>query len=1049
MSVNNLLSCPGFETPTTDWILGGVGTGASTIDPTPHAGTSALKITNPSAGNYGTSFNRTGIPLLGAVKLYVSVFAKGSAGGVIGPIRITFANVGASINAQGIASSQPSAQASTAIVDWFPVVTTGYVLYHETIVVPAGYTWAFLECYNNGAGVVLSAFVDDFDILYPQTNVLGSALSALGNVVLGGVQRALRFGAGGAGPPPINRYFSYRVYDPVSGALVIANLPHPHRSKWTIRAVQPGNVGSTSVGDFEIPLYAPSDDSYRKSARVYALLAEGQRIEGYEAPAPDIEAGGGVPVLSGVIRGLPSALADNTIKGVDSLFLLQASRTQRTEFFSGRTDQLKDFALRAYQLTYADDFVSASLAAYTQTGPLAWSAANDEGLPVATVTGDSSAAPSMLTTGNFAQSTYVDCILDNYFRMAFATNVNVQHGLVAAAAGAFWVLGYLDARFVVAGKWEVDLIIATVASGVITKRVTKTLVVVEPTPGMRGQLSLIGKQGTYNGSSFIPSAVGPDYLWRLTLNGVDAGCTWIQMGVAPSGGVGFLYNSGAAPAGGPQLWATQLVFMSRLAVMQPGITNVGARSILQYTPRTAMLDLLNYASVTEGFLYRKNPGVGLNQDVLDWGPAAGTALAGQTAVGSDSLVRFVFGKNLMEYAQEANADALATDIAMTLSPSGDHAGVLNWHMIAAMRKYGIITDTVQAQYLADFLSARALAQVIGATKSSPGVSKKFKVLRDPETAGLFRELDYVVVHHPEYRKPLINQRVQIVERIITEGSPFEELTGDSFPATDLSVELGRMWQTLDQIAVGSSNVTPSSVGTGLVYDSRFGSPQVLPFYGPYLSVDPSNNYRFRFSIPANVVVIQKITLAFSLLPYRTYSSFTISATGGANVGHTHTVGAETGHTHNHGHNMALGAGGVGGTVNMVAPNGPLQLSAGGPLTDTTTIVNDATGSSGHNHGTTSSHSVNHTHTVSGSSALGIAEGAVAQGVTVLIDGVDVTALLATAGPYGSGTEADFGEFDITPYVLGGGWHEIQFTSTTLGAMVAQGMMYVIVKPTGA
>lgn len=1017
----------------------------------------------------------------------------------------------------------------------------------------------------------------------PVTNV-GGKLSSLGNLVLGGVQRALRFGAGGPAQPNI-LYLSYRVYDPVTGALVIAHLPHPHRSTWTIRALQPGNVGSSSIGDFSVPCFTPEDDEYRKVAPVLALLQEGQRVEGYVSPGPDLEPAGGLPIVSGVIRTLPTALNSFEIKGVDTLFLLQSSRTQRTEFFSGRTDQLAALALRAYTLTYGDDFTSnglfdsvyaepgagagiaspapptallgvrgvgavdqttptlfgvslnysehiegsvtplysetytfyvttddgarlwvngvplvnswinqgpttysgtvvlragvpapivlehyqggggerlllewqsasqarqtvpatamtppanrpGSVSAYTQTGAGVWTTTIDEGLPVTTISGDSSAAPSMLTIGNFAQNTYADCILDDYFRLVFANNTSVQHGVVAATTGAFWVLGYLDARFVSVSKWEVDLVIATIASGVITKQVTKTLVVVEPTNGMRGQLALIGKQGKIAGSTFNADPAGPDYLWRLTLNGVDAGCTWMQASYTPSGGVGLLYNTGVAPTGSPQLWATQLVFMSRLNVMQQGIWNTGARSVLQYLPRTPMLDLLNYASVTESMVYRKTPGVGLGQDIVDWGPPAGAQVAGQTPVGSDSLARFAYRENLIEFSQEGNSDTLATDISMQLAPSGDHAGVLNWHMVPAMKKYGIITDQVQAQYLADFLSGRALAQAIGATKSTPGVSKKFKVLRDPKTAGLYRELDYVVVHHPEFRPPILNQRVQVMERTLTEGVGYETVVGDKFPQESFGAELGRMWQTLDQLAIGSTQVTPSSVGAGLVYDSRFGSPTVLPFYGPYLSVDPTFFYKMRFQIPNNVVLIQKVTLAFSLLPYRTYSSFTLSATGGASANHTHGMG----HTHTHSHTTTWLAGAS--TFPLSATNTGVTGNTSGANINTASN-NDSTGSSA---GSTGTMSVDHTHTVSGSSALGIAEGSVAQGVHVYVDGVDITASLP-GGPFGGGSAADYGEFDITPFLLGGGWHEIKFSSTTLGAIVAQGMAFVITKPT--
>src|SRR6266851_4947512 len=96
------------------------------------------------------------------------------------------------------------------------------------------------------------------------TNVLGSRLSSLGNLILGGIQKAFRSGVGGQAGVLIP-YFGIRVYDPVSGALLIANLPH-RTTKVTIRGIQPGNVGATGIGDCSISLFNPEDDEHRKAA---------------------------------------------------------------------------------------------------------------------------------------------------------------------------------------------------------------------------------------------------------------------------------------------------------------------------------------------------------------------------------------------------------------------------------------------------------------------------------------------------------------------------------------------------------------------------------------------------------------------------------------------------------------------------------------------------------------------------------------------------------------------------------------------------------------
>lgn len=136
----------------TDWILGGVGTGLATIDAMPNIGAHSLKITNPSSGNYGTSFNRVGVPVTGLSRLLITTWIKATAGGPAGPFRITFANPGANVNARGVASAQPSAQAGVSVVDFIPTVSTGFWQYGTTVNVPAGYAFAFIEIYQNSAG---------------------------------------------------------------------------------------------------------------------------------------------------------------------------------------------------------------------------------------------------------------------------------------------------------------------------------------------------------------------------------------------------------------------------------------------------------------------------------------------------------------------------------------------------------------------------------------------------------------------------------------------------------------------------------------------------------------------------------------------------------------------------------------------------------------------------------------------------------------------------------------------------------------------------------
>jgi hypothetical protein len=189
------------------------------------------------------------------------------------------------------------------------------------------------------------------------------------------------------------------------------------------------------------------------------------------------------------------------------------------------------------------------------------------------------------------------------------------------------------------------------------------------------------------------------------------------------------------------------------------------------------------------------------------------------------------------------------------------------------------------------------------------------------------------------------------------------------------------------------------------------------------NVDLTHPISLSYLIPSNSQRVMRALLSWRLHAYRTYNTLSVSATGTESVGHTHASAA---HNHNHGHNMAIGSGGVGGTLNMVSPNGPLQLSSGGPLTDTTTVVNDATSTTP---GSTGGVSANHTHNVSASGVLGITEGTTATNITLSFDGVDQTAALG--GPWNT----DVVELDVTQFLTIlplGAWHTIALSSATLG-----------------
>lgn len=211
------------------------------------------------------------------------------------------------------------------------------------------------------------------------------------------------------------------------------------------------------------------------------------------------------------------------------------------------------------------------------------------------------------------------------------------------------------------------------------------------------------------------------------------------------------------------------------------------------------------------------------------------------------------------------------------------------------------------------------------------------------------------------------------------------------------------------IATTSSESIGRYPGNGSAQDDQYVYPD---------DADATFAYNFDYVIPSNFQRLVAAKLSLKIRPFRSYNQFSATATGGQSNTHTHAVGGESGHTHSHAHNVP---------INNSAPAGAAVFYDGVSLNanhvgggeNTTT---DATGSSGHNHGNTGGASADHTHTVSTSSVLGVFEDAapVNPGITVKVDGVDVTAKIG--GPFNT----DQVEVDVTQVVATGVklWHTL-------------------------
>jgi len=178
------------------------------------------------------------------------------------------------------------------------------------------------------------------------------------------------------------------------------------------------------------------------------------------------------------------------------------------------------------------------------------------------------------------------------------------------------------------------------------------------------------------------------------------------------------------------------------------------------------------------------------------------------------------------------------------------------------------------------------------------------------------------------------------------------------------------------------------------------------------NVDGTHPANLRYVIPATTQRVVSARLSLKLSPYRTYSSFSTTATGNPSIDHHHNATASVTTT-----NVAL-------THTLRSDNtGSWSLDDGSSRFVGTTAFDT---------NLTAGEDVAHTHLIVGSSFLGITEGAVPTGVAVSFDGVDQTA--AIGGPF----NADMIEIDVRPYlsVATGVWHVIAMQPSGLGRIEA-------------
>ena len=158
--------------------------------------------------------------------------------------------------------------------------------------------------------------------------------------------------------------------------------------------------------------------------------------------------------------------------------------------------------------------------------------------------------------------------------------------------------------------------------------------------------------------------------------------------------------------------------------------------------------------------------------------------------GTDRTASVIFDRadgTLVDLALSANADNAASGTATLAQSSPDGAGIGFWRDINTMTKYGVIDDMSLAFTAADFNTARRAAYQIVSNKINLGTSgsKTITILRDPQTADVWRELDRVTINDPE--TGIYRRSARIIGYTFDEGQPTQTLMLDQFSADDLNL----------------------------------------------------------------------------------------------------------------------------------------------------------------------------------------------------------------------------------------------------------------------
>lgn len=585
---------------------------------------------------------------------------------------------------------------------------------------------------------------------------------------------------------PIPGELSYRVLDSNSGTELVGDLPHLHQSMWKYRGLQPGMIGSATLGTFDLPLYAVGDQGGWAAGAKYDLLDKGQRIEAYPAGS-----GGSTPLYSGVITSIDRPLDGPwVVHGYDSLWWLQQS-----QLFPGETVGPGGAGSSLIQ-----QFSATREVVFDQ-----WANALTFSAPVTNVTADPQfGLPGLSCNFNGIQTAALVGLgspwnanqqysLPTHPSSSYASSISLW-GVINAdtnttssgSVGFFWLAdsplqnGYLaEVTAVYSGSattgYTISVRLWSFSGGVATA-------LTSPTTVFTGiQSSTFPFQMTvalYNNNN-------SGWNFHVFLNGKDTTCNAaVTSLVRSSGSLGVRFGGNGAGTN----YATRLRFESRTGQYgTPGTwgTNrfqVGApltvgTAVIPMIPSQAQthLDLVQLAMALDGYVCLKTAGRGVKADTLTYG-LLGTDLT--------ASVKFTEGLNVVAQGTKVTslADQYSTVTRYSAVPGQNTGGTIDWP-IGSLASAGdiVLTDTVTDVGAPDVSLQLANAMAVMARKGNPLTAVQVAIARtaDLEPGVTFRLYDYPEVHLPSLR--IFHQKQQVIGWDVKEGDANAIVYLNQFP----------------------------------------------------------------------------------------------------------------------------------------------------------------------------------------------------------------------------------------------------------------------------